>query len=198
MNPSDLQPHELMQQMADFCEAHAIPYRVVGSMASMAYGEPRLTIDIDIVVELQLRHIPALCAAFPFPDYYLSEAAARDAVVRHFQFNIIHPSSGLKVDLFVPAPTEYARTEAVRVQRITSPGEYSAWFGSPEDIVLNKLIYYQKSDGVSEKHLRDIAGMMKLLQEKLDRDYITTWAAKLGVTAEWELVRQRVDEATGS
>ncbi|HUQ69873.1 MAG TPA: hypothetical protein VM165_10140 [Planctomycetaceae bacterium] len=194
MNPNDLQPHELMQRFADFCEAHAISYRVVGSMASIAYGEPRLTIDIDIVAELRLSDLTAVCSAFPFPEYYLSEDAARDAILRRRQFNIIHPASGLKVDVFVPPQTEYAGSEAQRVRRITSAGEYSAWFGSPEDIVLNKLIYYQKSNRVSEKHLRDIAGMMKLLREKLDREYIERWAAKLGVTAEWELVRQRVDE----
>jgi len=58
-------------------------------------------------------------------------------------------------------------TESNRAIRITSEGEFSAWFGSPEDIILNKLIYFR--EGGSEKHLRDIAGMMKLLQEKLDR-----------------------------
>lgn len=195
MNPAELLPYELMQRVADFCETHTIAYRVVGSMASIAYGEPRLTIDIDIVVELKLQNIAALSATFPFPEYYFSEDAAREAILRRRQFNIIHPASGLKVDLFVPPATEYARIEAQRVHRITSEGEYSAWFGAPEDIVLNKLIYFQLSNGVSEKHLRDIAGMMKLLREKLDRDYIEQWAAKLGVTSEWKLVCQRVDEA---
>lgn len=184
-----------MQRVADFWETHAIPYRVVGSMASIAYGEPRLTIVIDIVAEFKLQDIAALTTAFPFPEYYFSENAAREAILQQRQFNIIHPASGLKVDLFVPAATEYARTEAQRVRRITNPGKYSAWFGSPEDIVLNKLLYYQMSDGVSEKHLRDIAGMMKLLREKLEREYIEQWAVKLGVTAEWEKVRQRVDDA---
>ncbi len=169
MNSAIQSPNDLMQRVADFCEAQAIPYRVVGSMASIAYGEPRLT--IDIVAEFKLQDIAALTTAFPFPEYYFSEDAAREAILQQRQFNIIHPASGLKVDLFVPAATEYARTEAQRVRRITNPGKYSAWFGSPEDIVLNKLLYYQMSDGVSEKHLRDIAGMMKLLREKLDRDY---------------------------
>lgn len=195
MNHAIQSPNDLMQRVADFCETQAIPYRVVGSMASIAYGEPRLTIDIDIVAEFKLQDLAALAAAFPFPEYYLSEDAAREAILQRRQFNIIHPSSGLKVDLFVPPATEYARTEAQRIRRITNPGKYSAWFGSPEDILLNKLIYYQLSDGVSEKHLRDIAGMMKLLREKLDRDYVAEWAEKLGVTAEWELVCDRVDEA---
>jgi hypothetical protein len=160
----------------------------------MAYGEPRFTNDVDIVAGILLHHIPALCSAFAAPDYYLSESAARDAVVRRSQFNIIHPASGLKVDVIVPPDTEFARSEQARFRRITSPGEYSAWFGSPEDVLLKKLVYYQLSGGESQKHLRDIAGMLRLLQDRLDRTYISQWASKLGVAAEWALVQQRVNE----
>lgn len=91
MNSAIQSPNDLMQRVADFCETHAIPYRVVGSMASIAYGEPRLTIDIDIVAEFKLQDIAALTTAFPFPEYYFSEDAAREAILQQRQFNIIHP-----------------------------------------------------------------------------------------------------------
>lgn len=192
MKPAELQPHELMQIVAEFFESQGIPYRVVGAMASMAYGEPRFTNDVDMVAELKLENVAALCAAFPPPDYYVSEQAVREAVTRRFQFNILHPASGLKVDVIVPPDTEFARSEARRIKRITSEGEYSAWFSSPEDVLLNKLLFYRLGGGVSDKHLRDIVGMMKVLQEKLDRSYIADWASKLGVTAEWQLVCDRL------
>ena len=192
MKPADLEPFELMQIMAMFFETHAIPYRVVGSLASMAFGEPRFTNDIDIAAELKMNHVQDLCRSFPAPEYYLSEPAARDAIRRKAQFNIIHPASGLKVDIFIPKDSEFARTESNRAIRLTSEGEYSAWFGSPEDIILNKLIYFR--EGGSEKHLRDIAGMMKLLQEKLDRAYIDSWSLKLGVCREWQLAVNRLSE----
>jgi len=195
MNPSELQPHELMQRVADFFESHGITYRVVGSMASMAYGEPRFTNDVDIVAELPLDKVLALCAAFPAPEYYVSEQAARSAVQKRFQFNILHPPSGLKVDVIVPHDTEFTRNERVRAKRITSEGEYSAWFGSPEDVILNKLIFFQL--GGIEKHLRDIAGMLKLLRSNLDRHYIEKWAVKLGVAAEWGMILERLDENAG-
>ena len=57
MNPTELEPHQLMQRLADFMEAHEIAYYVVGSMASMVYGEPRFTNDVDIVVELRTEHV---------------------------------------------------------------------------------------------------------------------------------------------
>ncbi len=195
MKPSELQPHELMQIVADFFESQKIHYRIVGSLASMVYGEPRFTNDIDIVAELQLEDIPALCAAFPAPDYYLSEIAAHDAIVKRFQFNILHPSSGLKVDLIIPSDSEFNRTEAGRIRRIAIEGDKSAWFGSPEGVLVNKLVFFQLGGGVSDKHLRDIVGMIKLLQDKLDREYVAKWAMKLGVSDEWLLVQKRVDEA---
>ena len=128
MNPTELQPSELMQIAADFFESEGIHYRVVGSMASMAYGEPRFTNDVDIVAELTLDKVPALCKAFAAPDFYVSEQTVRDAVQRRFQFNIIHPASGLKVDVIVPAITEFTQSEKTRIKRITSEGEYSVWF----------------------------------------------------------------------
>jgi len=46
-----------------------IPYMVVGGFAAIFYGEPRLTIDVDIVVDMKLEHVRPLVAAFPVPDY---------------------------------------------------------------------------------------------------------------------------------
>jgi len=115
-------------------------------------------------------------------------------VRRHFQFNIIHPASGLKVDVIVPPPTEFTASERSRVKRITSEGEYSVWFASPEDVLLNKLIYFQLGGGESQKHVRDIGGMLKLLGDRLDRDYVIHWAGKLGVTEQWQLILDRLKE----
>src|SRR5262245_60101945 len=178
MSSAELRPHELMQLLASFFESHKIAYRVVGSMASMAYGEPRFTNDVDMVAELKPEHVALLCAAFAAPDFYVSEQAAREAVTRRFQFNIVHPASGLKADVIVPPDNDFSRSEAGRVRRLTSAGEYSAWFSSPEDVLLHKLIYYRLSGSTSDKHLRDIAGIMKLQGQKLDRDYISEWAGR--------------------
>jgi len=185
MSSAELLPHELMQLVADFFEFQSIHYRVVGSMASTAYGEPRFINDIDIVAELKPEHVAALCAAFPAPDYYVAERAVLDAIARRSQFNIIHPASGLKTDIIVGPDDEFARSEASRIRKITSPGKYSVWFCSPEDAILKKLVYFQLSEGVSQKHLRDIAGIVKLQGDKLDRSYVAKWADKLGVTSEW-------------
>lgn len=176
-----------MQRVAAFLEAHAIAYRVVGSLASMAYGEPRFTNDIDILADLRPEHCGRFLAAFPPPDHYLSDAAMRTAIEHPGQFNIIHLPSGIKVDMIVLKPDAYAQTEIQRGRRLTSPGEFDAWFASPEDVILNKLRYY--AEGGSEKHLRDIASILLIQRTAIDLNYIATWADRLAVLPEWEAVR---------
>ena len=193
MRPSELQPYQLMQMVADFLEQHAVAYRVVGSMASMAYGEPRFTNDVDMLVDLKLDLVAPFCSAFPPPDFYVSESAAREAILRRRQFNLLHIPSGFKVDLIVPMESEFSRLELSRGQRMTSEGEFSVWFGSAEDVLLNKLVFYRS--GGSEKHLRDIASMLKIQRDRIDRSYVELWAAKLDVVAEWELVCQRMQSS---
>jgi predicted nucleotidyltransferase len=67
VSPAELNPFQLMQRVAAFLESHGIRYRVVGSLASMAYGEPRFTNDIDILADLTPEHIGLFLEAFPPP-----------------------------------------------------------------------------------------------------------------------------------
>lgn len=168
--PSDMQPRELLQIVGDFFESVGAAYRIVGSMASIAYGENRFTNDIDVVVDLRLEHVDALCERFTEPDYFLARHAAEDAIRRRFQFNIIHIPAGLKIDVMLPKDTAFAALEQTRARRLSDPDGLSAWFAAPEDVILNKLIFFQL--GGIEKHLRDIAGIIKVKKDELDIAYI--------------------------
>jgi hypothetical protein len=196
VSPSDLKPYELMQKAALFFERLGVPYRIVGSMASMAYGEARFTNDIDILVDLREEQVQAIELEFRAPDFYVSIPAAREAILRRHQFNIIHLPSGLKIDLIQRKDTEFGRLDIEHGQRIKSEGYYDAWFGSPENVILMKLRYFQESN--SEKHLRDIASILLVQGTAIDRSYIAEWADKLGVAAVWQLILERLDESADS
>src|SRR3990172_8608153 len=163
-------------------------------MASIAYGENRFTNDIDIVADLQSHHVDALCDFFLPPDYFIARHAVEDAIRKRFQFNIIHVTSGLKIDVMLPKATEYAALEQSRARRLSDPNGLSAWFAAPEDVILNKLIFFRL--GGIEKHLRDIAGIIKVKQDELDLDYIHFWSEKLNVASQWGLVKQRIAESS--
>lgn len=192
LSHTELKPFELMQKAAIFFERLGILYRIVGSMASMAYSEPRFTNDIDILVDLREEHLEEIIQEFPAPDFYLSENAIREAIQNRHQFNIIHFPSGLKLDIIQRKNTEFGELDITLGQRLTSVGHYDAWFASPENLILVKLQYFQ--EGGSEKHLRDVASLLLVQGENIDRGYIMEWSKKIGVGEEWKLILNRIGE----
>lgn len=179
--------------LASVLEDLAIPYFITGGMAAIAYGEPRFTSDIDVVADLQDAHVAPLLARFPGPAFYLSEQAVRTAVAHRFHFNVLHPSSGGKIDFMAASPSEYDRTRLSRRRRIALEDDLQPYFAAPEDVILKKLEFYQL--GGSEKHLRDVASILLVLREQVDRAYVERWSAVLNIAAEWQLVQQRVPRA---
>ena len=78
------------------------------------------------------------------------------------------------------------------MRRIYPAESYQANFAAPEDVIIKKMEYYK--EGGSEKHLRDIAGIMKISGEIVDRDYIAEWAHRLGLIQIWDAVQKRLEE----
>ena len=183
---------EFLEKVKTFFEAQNIPYLVTGSVASIAYGEPRLTNDIDIVAGIQRRHVAALVAAFPPGEFYVDEEAVVEALRNRGQFNIIHPASGLKVDVIVRQNTPFDDSRFARSRRISTAPSLEAEFASPEDVMIKKMEYYKK--GGSEKHLRDITGILRVAGDTVDREYIATWVQRLGLKDVWAAIQARMEK----
>lgn len=183
---------ELLAYVVDVLERQGITYLLAGSLASGVYGEPRLTHDIDVVVDLKPDQIAPLCEAFPHPEYYVSRQAAHEAVVRGGQFNVIHPASGNKIDFMIARRDAWGKSQLERRRREQILPNRLGFTAAPEDVILAKLWYYQ--EGGSEKHLRDIASMLKMSGEEIDCEYINDWAGRLGFAEEWRLILDRLAE----
>ena len=182
---------ELLRHAARALESLDIPGMLVGSYASSIHGEPRYTQDIDIVLDLDASKIGDFCAAFPPDELYLSEAAVRDAVRRRFQFNVLCPASGDKIDFILPHASAWGRSQLTRRRRVEIGPEFHFNVASPADVIVGKLVYF--ADGGSEKHLRDIAGILKVSQQLVDRAEVARWATELGVVETWNRVVAAVD-----
>jgi len=169
----------------DVLERLDIPYMVVGGFAAIFYGEPRLTLDVDVVVDMKWRHIAPFVQAFPIPDYYVSEEGIRDSLQRCYPFNVIQPTSGAKVDL-VPLPRDlFTRLAFRRRQRLEyDESGHSATFITPEDIVLAKLIAFRETG--SDKHLRDARGVLITQWGELNLEAIQRGASAAGTLDELE------------
>lgn len=186
-----MEQSELLRFCTSVIERLGLRYFVTGSVATIFYGEPRFTNDIDIVVDLPPGRISELREAFPAPDYYVSEESVRGAVSRKGQFNVIHPASGLKVDIMVPSEDAFNRSRFSRVRRLHTAPDYEVTFASPEDVILKKLEYYR--EGGSEKHLRDIAGVLKISGTQIDFVYLDEWAERLNLLEIWTKARSAAE-----
>ena len=167
-----------------------VRYAIVDSFASSVWGESRLTQDIDIVVDLKPQHVASICDAFPVPEFYVSQYAVREAVASAGQFNVINPSSGNKIDFMVAGQTAWALAQLQRSKQLSIFPDQVANIAAPEDVILGKLVYYR--EGGSEKHLRDITGMLKISGGMIDRAYVGQFAQRLGVADMWEAVLNSV------
>ena len=140
-----------------------------------------------------MKDVEAFCAAFPQPDFYVSDDAVRDAVATRFQFNILHVPTGLKIDVMLPGTDAFDVARFDRVRRAETGEGLMANYSSPEDIIIKKLEFYR--EGGSDKHLSDIAGVVKISGEKLDYPFIAKQVVKLGLHEIWASVLKRVREA---
>jgi hypothetical protein len=181
---------EVFRFTIDALERLGITYFVVGSVASMAYGEPRSTMDIDIVIEPTPAQLDQLCDAFPDSDFYVSKDAARSSMRQRTQFNVIHPDSGNKIDFIFASGDQWSREQISGRRRLRLLPDKEGFAAGPEHIIIGKLLYYK--EGGSEKHLRDVAGMMKMSGERVDRAYVERWVAELDLAQEWQAVLTRL------
>ena len=169
-------------------EACGIPYFVTGGFASIWYGEYRTTLDVDLVVDLSPDQARELARCFPEPDFYCDGDAlagmAREGGVR----NIIHVPTGLKADLIRAPGYAFDRQIFDRVRRAEIAEGCSVNFASPEDVILKKLEFYD--EGRSDRHLRDIAAILRVQGAVIDRAYIRVWATNLGIEVWWERVER--------
>ena len=136
-----MEQSELLHHVVTALEKLRLRYLVTGSTATIYFGEPRFTNDIDVVVALPPERVAAFCREFPSPTFYLSEEAAREAATHFGQFNIIHPTSGLKVDVIIPQDTPFNRNRFARAKRLRPAEDYDASFASAEDVIIKKKNY---------------------------------------------------------
>lgn len=188
-------PADLLRRVVEALETAGVPYAIGGSMASIAYGEPRATRDIDVVVDLAPADVPPLADRFPAEDFYLDRDAAADAADAGGQFNVIHPDSGFKIDFFV-AGDAVERSQLDRARRLAAVEGLEARFSPPEELIVKKLQYHD--EGGSDKHLRDIAAILDVSGETIELDRVRRLAAEIGVEQTWSELLARWRETRGS
>ena len=177
-------------------EALGIPYMVAGSFASSHHGLPRATNDADLVIDPSPEALDRLVADLQAEGYYADQKAAREALRRRRQFNVIDPESAFKIDLIVRKERDFSREEFAR-REVREFAGVRVSIATAEDTILSKLDWARKAGG-SERQLRDAAGVLRVCGARLDLVYVEKWSEALGVLDLWRTVVRLVEgESSG-
>jgi hypothetical protein len=172
---------ELLKKVIEVLSNLQIDYMLTGSIVSSLQGEPRSTHDIDIVVAVKRSAAKDMTAAFPAPDYYLSEESILEALDSRGMFNLIEVNTGDKIDFWVLTnqPFDASRFRRKYVEDVMG---MKLAVSAPEDTILAKL-HWAKESGGGEKHVGDALRVYEVQYGKLDLEYLRSWARELGVSS---------------
>lgn len=165
----------LIQDVVQRLGQVGLAYMLTGSLAMSFYAQPRMTRDVDLVVEMDEADAERVYDVFD-DDYYVSLDAIREAVAHASMFNVIHNESLIKVDLIVRKDEPYRRAEFARRHPVRI-GDLEVFLVSKEDLILSKLVWAK--DSQSEQQLRDV---QNLAGTGYDRAYLERWLAELDLT----------------
>ena len=176
---------DIIKEIAKRLDHAGIPYMFTGSIAANFYTVPRMTRDIDIVIELKEKDADEIYSLFE-KDFYTDKDMISEAIRKEGTFNIIHYQSVFKVDFIVRKNNPYRAEEFKRRRKITFE-DAELYITSPEDLILSKL--YWAKESMSELQLNDVKNLLKSVKE-LDEDYLRQWANYLGVGEIYRKVKE--------
>jgi hypothetical protein len=174
--------------------ALGIAYYVGGSVASSLYGIFRATNDADIMVDLKESQVDGLVEALA-ADFYVDAEMIHAALTQGLSFNVIHLPTMVKADLFPLKRSAFGQSELSRrrpEQIHVGDDPETIYFASPEDSVLQKLVWYRETGERSDRQWNDVQGILKVQGKGLDRAYMSQWAVFLNVS---ELLERALDDA---
>jgi hypothetical protein len=177
---------EFMKQIATRLDSAGIPYMMTGSMAMAIYAMPRMTRDIDLVIECGPNNSDRVAELFE-PDCYVDRKSIREAVSNRSMFNIIHNDWIVKADFIIRKDGQYRKLEFDRRQIIDIEG-FPVSVVAAEDLILSKLHWAKEAD--SELQRRDARAIIESVSD-LDWRYLEKWAKPLGVDDLLDQVRSR-------
>lgn len=159
---------------------------IAGGVAAILYGEPRLTQDIDVVVALHPCDAGKFSAQFPDAEFYCppTEVIAQEAEREAFgRFNVLHLETDARADVYLAGNDALSR-RGLATRRMVELAGLTVPVAAPEHVILQKLRIRQH--GASERHLRDVRAILRVMDRAVDLDSLERDADALGVAAQWQ------------
>jgi hypothetical protein len=178
---------EVLRRITQALENAGIAYMLTGSFASAHYGVPRSTQDIDLVIEATAAQLRTFVQSLPADEYYADLDAALEAQRKESLFNVIDLATGWKIDLIFRKSRSFSREEFGRRLVVDLQG-LGLFVATAEDVILAKLEWAKL--GNSDRQIEDVAAILRLQSERLDRRYLERWIAELELNEQWSVARR--------
>lgn len=182
----------VFQDVVRCLEQMQVPYLIIGGVAQAVIGEPRITQDVDCIVSVQPRSIPALVDGLQAAGFDVDRAGVRERIESTGTFSVMR--GRWRVDLIF-ASTEFEHSAFQRAQRLRLY-ETETNLPTPEDLVLLKLVPGR------DKDLLDAKTVIIRHRARLDRPYLERWAQRLSDEAEdariWQTLQRLLKDADAS
>ena len=170
---------DILRTLIESFPPSAPPYCLIGALALSAWGQPRATKDIDLLILLDESSWEELLRGLASSGFLKDEAWSKHNPM--LQGVMIRLQSGdVPVDLLVPRD-EQEEEALLRRQMIEVEG-VSLWIVSPEDLVLMKLKAGRPYD------FGDVVTVIVRQGDALDLEYMFRWARRLGIREELDYV----------
>lgn len=189
MNAVD--PFAVATIMAAALDDLGIRYVIGGGVASVYHGDPRTTVDLDLMIEADEAQVRALADRLE-ADFYVDAEDAVDAVRYGRSFNVIHFATAMKVAIYIAEHHRAAREQLDRRRTIAFEGATLSIY-TAEDIAVRKLVWFRMGGEVSERQWRDVVGILRMRRGVLDHQYLDRAAEAFGVRDLLDLARQDVE-----
>lgn len=185
---------DFIKLVLDALEAAKIEYMIGGAVASWAWGEPRSTLDLDLVINVPVGSINDLSNELANREILIPSDIILDALIEDrgdLPISAIHSLSGFKADFYLLRPGDLLRNSSFNRRKLVDLGPELGvvYLHSPEDLIIYKLIYFSLSR--QSKHLRDITAILQTLGDEIELDYIDYWVNKKGLVSLWSELRKR-------
>lgn len=169
---------DTLARLAAILDRLEVRFHLTGGVSTIAYGEPRMTQDVDIVVDPRTlaARLGEFLTAVEAAGFLVDEKATRHAVEHAGMFQLLDLAESLKLDLYPREliPGELDRSAAAEVfAGLTLP------IVSRADAALSKLVWISKG---SHKSRRDLRQVLRRATGR-ERDFVHHQAARLGLAS---------------
>lgn len=178
-----LETAEVLRFLIAALEVHRVDYAIGGSFASSAWGHPRQTNDLDIMVLIDLDRAAEFVTSVE-SQFFVDVReiiSTLDSEDEYRSFQMLHQSSFFKVDAFVPMVDEYVASEMERAVRVELVAGVSARCLAAENVIVRKLRWFELGNRVSDRQWNDIVQVLEVQKGQLDEPYLDRWAEHFDV-----------------